>query len=108
VFQTSWPPKKYNIGLKPKVHKQVLVTFMEVHGVGAQNEHFLPSPNRWTNREDELGDPTIFKELRDGGSTRLGGPFELAEFCYNKLEHSAIGSTPFQMVEQVTNCAHDL
>jgi hypothetical protein len=23
---------------------------------------------------------------------------ELAEFCYNNLEHSAIGSTPFQMV----------
>ncbi len=23
---------------------------------------------------------------------------ELAEFCYNNLEHSAIGATPFQMV----------
>ncbi len=23
---------------------------------------------------------------------------ELTEFCYNNLEHSAIGSTPFQMV----------
>jgi len=24
--------------------------------------------------------------------------FELAEFCCNNLEHSAIGATPFQMV----------
>ncbi len=23
---------------------------------------------------------------------------ELAEFCYNNLEHSAVGATPFQMV----------
>jgi hypothetical protein len=48
---------------------------MEVHGVEAQDEHFFPSPNQWTNRKDELGDPTIPKELCSGGSTRLGGPF---------------------------------
>ncbi len=36
---------------------------MEVNGVGAQDEHFLLPPNRWTNREDELGDPTILKKI---------------------------------------------
>jgi len=30
---------------------------------------------------------------------------ELAEFCYNNLEHSIIGAMPFQMV---TNYAHNL
>jgi hypothetical protein len=48
---------------------------MEAHGVGAQDEHFFPSPNRWTNQEGELGYPTIFKELCGGGLTRLGGSF---------------------------------
>ncbi len=48
---------------------------MEAHGVGAQDEHLFSNPNQWTNREGELGDPTILKELCGGGSTRLGGPF---------------------------------
>ncbi len=48
---------------------------MEVNGVRAQDEHFLPPPNRWTNREGQLGDPTILKELCGSGLTRLGGPF---------------------------------
>jgi hypothetical protein len=47
------------------------------------------SLNRWTNREGELGDPTILKELCGDGSTKLG---------YNNSEHSTTGSTPFQMV----------
>jgi hypothetical protein len=28
----------------------------------------------------------------------LGGPFGVVKFCYKNLEHSVIGSTPFQMV----------
>ncbi len=48
---------------------------MKAHGDEAQDEHFFPTPNRWTNREGELGDLTIPKELCGGGSTRLGGPF---------------------------------
>jgi hypothetical protein len=35
---------------------------MEAHGVGAQDEHRILTPNRWTNREGELGDPTIPKD----------------------------------------------
>jgi hypothetical protein len=65
---------------------------------GAQDEHLLPTLNGWTNREGELGDPTIPKELCGGGSTRLGGPFGLIKFCYNNSEHSTTGATPFQMV----------
>jgi len=51
------------------------VSLMEAHGVEAQNEHLILTPNRWTNRKSELGYPTIFKELCGGGSTTLGGPF---------------------------------
>ncbi len=55
------------------------MSLMEAHGVGVQDEHFFPSPNRWINQDwvDHL---------------------ELVEFCYNNSEHSATGSTPFQMV----------
>jgi hypothetical protein len=52
---------------------------MEAHGVRAQDEHFFPSSNRWTNREGELGDPTILKELCGGRSTRLGGSFGVSQ-----------------------------
>jgi hypothetical protein len=55
--------------------EQVLESLVEAHGVGVQDEHLISTPNQWTNREDELGDPTIPKELCSGGSTRLGGPF---------------------------------
>jgi hypothetical protein len=58
-----------------KSRGKILASLVEVHKVGAQDEHFIPTPNRWTNQEGELGYPTIPKELRDGGSTRLGGPF---------------------------------
>jgi len=71
---------------------------VEANGVGTQDEHFVWPPNQWTNQEGELGDPTIPKELCGGGLTRLGGPLGVAEFCYNNSEHSATGSTPFQMV----------
>jgi hypothetical protein len=50
---------------------------MEAHGVGAQDEHLIPTPNGWTNQESELGYLTILKELCGNGSTRLGGPFRI-------------------------------
>jgi hypothetical protein len=28
---------------------------MEAHGVEAQNEHHIPTPNGWTNQKGELG-----------------------------------------------------
>jgi len=49
---------------------------VEENGVEAQDEHFLLPPNRWANREGELNDPTIPKELCGGKSTRLGGPLK--------------------------------
>ncbi len=51
------------------------MNLVEAHGVRTQDEHFIPTPNGWTNWEKELGYPTIPKELCGGGSTRLGGPF---------------------------------
>jgi hypothetical protein len=50
---------------------------VEAHGVGAQDEHLILTLNGWINREGELGDPTIPKELCGGGSIRLGGPFRV-------------------------------
>jgi len=43
---------------------------MEADGVRAQDEHFFPPPNQWTNREGELGHQTIPQELCGGGSTK--------------------------------------
>jgi len=48
---------------------------VEAHGVRAEDEHLILTPNGWTNRESELNYPTIPKELCDDESTRLGGPF---------------------------------
>jgi hypothetical protein len=31
---------------------------VEANGVGIQDEHFIPSLNRWVNRKGQLGDPT--------------------------------------------------
>jgi len=48
---------------------------VEVCEVEVQDEHLIPTPNRWANQKGELGCPTIFKELCGGKSTRLNGPF---------------------------------
>ncbi len=61
--------------MRPKVHKQVLANLVEVHGVEAQDEHLILTLNIWTNRESEVGYPTILKELCGDRSIRLGGPF---------------------------------
>jgi hypothetical protein len=61
--------------LKSQVHKQVLASLVEAHGVRAQDEHLIMSPNKWANRKGELGYLIIFHELCCGKSTRLGGPF---------------------------------
>jgi hypothetical protein len=42
---------------------------MELHGVRAQDEHLILTPNGWTNRENELGYLTIPKELCGDEST---------------------------------------
>jgi hypothetical protein len=58
---------------------------VEENGVGAQDEHFLPPPNRWVNQEGELNDPTIPKELFGGGSTRLGEPLGVSRVLLQQL-----------------------
>jgi hypothetical protein len=49
AFKHHGLPKDIVLKLKPKVHKQVLANLMEVHGVGAQDEHLILTPNGWTN-----------------------------------------------------------
>jgi len=51
------------------------MSLVETHGVEAQYEHLIPTPNRWTNRESELGHLTIIKEICGDRSTRLSRPF---------------------------------
>jgi hypothetical protein len=65
----------------------------------------LQSPNR----EGELGDPTIPKELCGGRSTRLGGPFVVTRDLLQQLGtlHNSVHPIP-NGDGQVTNCAHDL
>ncbi len=82
---------------------------MEAYGVGTQNEHFFSPPNRWTNREGQLGDPTILEELCGGGLTRLGGPFGVSRVLLHQLGTFRNGGHPLSNGdEQVTNYAHDL
>ncbi len=82
---------------------------MEAHGVEAQNEHFFPFPNRWTNREGELSDPTILKELCGNGSTRLGGPFGVSRVLLQQFETLRNWVHPLSNGDmQVTNYAHDM
>ncbi len=80
-----------------------------MHGVGIQDEHYILTPNGWTNREGELGYPIILKELCGGGSTRLGGPFGVGSVLLQQF--GAFGN-PFHPLPnghgQITNCAHNL
>jgi len=59
---------------------------VEAHGVGVQDEHFIPTPNEWTNQEIELGYPTIPKELCGNKSTRLGGPFGVGQVLLQQFK----------------------
>jgi hypothetical protein len=82
---------------------------MEAHGVGAQDEHFIPTSNGWTNKKSELGYPTIRKELRDDGSTRLGGPFKVGQILLQQFR--AFGNRGHSLSNgdaQVTNYAYNL
>jgi len=82
---------------------------VEAHGVEAQDEHLIPTPNGWTNRKGELDDPTIPKELCGSGSTRLGGPFGVGQVLLQQF--GALGNRGHPLSNgdgQVTNCAHKL
>jgi hypothetical protein len=82
---------------------------MEMYGVKTQDEHFIPSPNEWTNQESELNHPTIPKELCDGGLTRLSGPFGVGQVLLQQFETFCNRFHPLSNGDQqVTNCAYDL
>jgi hypothetical protein len=83
------------------------VNLVEVHGVGVQDEHRILTPNRWTNREGELGYPTIPKELCGDRSTTLGGSFGVSQILLQQLGTFYNGVHPLSNGDgQVTNCAH--
>jgi hypothetical protein len=82
---------------------------MEANGVEAQDEHFLPPPNRWTNREGELGYPTIPEKLCGDELIRLGGPFGVSRVLLQQLGTLRNWVHPLSNGDgQITNCAHDL
>jgi len=62
------------------------VSLVEAHGVGAQDEHRIPTPNGWINQKGELGYPIIPKELCGNISTRLGGPFGVDRVLLQQFE----------------------
>jgi hypothetical protein len=82
---------------------------VEAHGVGGQDEHLIPTPNKWTNRESELGYPTIPKELCDGRSIRLGGPFGVGQVLLQQFGAFGNKFHAFSNVDgQITNYAYNL
>jgi hypothetical protein len=84
------------------------VNLVEDNGVEAQDEHFLPPPNRWANREGEFNDPIIPKELCGSGSTRLGGPLGVSRVLLQQLETLRDWVHPFLNGDgQIANYAHD-
>jgi hypothetical protein len=82
---------------------------VDVHGVEAQDEHLILTPNRWTNRENELGYPTIPKELCGDGSTKLGGPFGISRILLQQFRaFDNEGHLLSNGDGQITNCAYNL
>ncbi len=82
---------------------------MKAHGVGAEDEHFILTLNKWTDQENELGYLTILKELCGGKSTRLGGPFGVGRVLLQQFEAFNNRFHSFSNGDgQVTNCAYNL
>jgi len=103
------PPQGHYVKSRPKVHQQVLVSLVEAHGIGAQDEHLVLTLNRWTNKKSELGYPTILKELCGSGSTRLDGPFKVGQILLQQFRTFNNQFHPFLNGDkQVTNCAYNL
>ncbi len=77
---------------RPKVHKQVLASLVEAHGVGTQ-----PQTDGQTKRVN-LVIQQFLRNYVAMDQQDWVDHLELIEFCYNNSEHSATKSTPFQMV----------
>jgi hypothetical protein len=78
--------QRHCVGSKSQVHKQVSANLVEVHGVKAQDEHLILTSNRWANRKGELSYLTIYKELCDDKSTRLGGPIRVGRVLLQEFK----------------------
>jgi hypothetical protein len=82
---------------------------VKVHGVKVQDEHFIPTPNRWTNQKSELGYPTILKELCGNGSIRLGGLFGVGQVLLQQFKALDNKGHPLSNGDgQATNYAYNL
>ncbi len=82
---------------------------MEVHGVKTQHENLISTPNKWTNRENELGYPIIPKELCGYRSIRLGGPFGVGRLLLQQFETFNNKGHPFSNGDgQIINYAYNL
>ncbi len=59
MFKHHGLPK--DIVLRSQVHKYIFTNLVKAHGVEAQDEHFIPTPNIWVTQKCELGYPTILR-----------------------------------------------
>jgi hypothetical protein len=82
---------------------------MEAHGVEAQDEHFIPTPNGWANLENELGCPIILKELCGEKSIGLGGPLGVGRILLQQFKaFGNKGHTFSNGDKQIINHAYNL
>jgi hypothetical protein len=82
---------------------------VEAHGIKAQDEHLIPTPNIWVTQKSELGYPTILKELCGRRSTRLIRSFGVGRVLLQQFK--AFGNRGHTFSNggwQVTNHAYDL
>ncbi len=109
VFKHHGFPKEIVSNWDSKFTSKFLVSLVESHGVRAQDEHLILTPNEWTNRGSGLGYPTIPRKLCGNISTRLGGPFGLGQVFLQQF--GAFGNMGHPLSNgdgQVTNYAYDL
>jgi hypothetical protein len=84
---------------------------VEVHGVGAQDEHLIPTFKIWIDQKMNLVIQQFLRNYVPTNQQDWVDHLELPEFCYNNLEHLATGafsnrSHPLSNGDgRVTNCA---
>ncbi len=107
MFKHHGLPK--DIVSRSQVHKYIFTNLVKAHGVEAQDECFIPTPNIWITQKGELGYLTILKELCGSRSTRLGGSFGVGQVLLQQFRTLGnMGHTFSNGGGQVTNHAYDL